>query len=491
MSLTKEELIERTCSWNVTLPEDDDIKWTNEQLIKACADKYMQEHPELDTWGQRYAWSLQTVMLCKHMKDEIKNFSVPPVESEDYVAEQKMNGMRCLVVYTPEEGFELLTRKESDVTCLNGNITDKTLFIHKGMVTEPRQYKGKFPYRFVIDGEVLADGDNVLDGVSYASTAVEDFIQSIFSSGEDKAKEFQKQGHNMTFHIFDVLYFQKDNLDYIPTLSYNYKEEEATKAEEEWIESYFKEYLDTAGFSKKKAKPKKLYAYLKSLRHQPKYSVMHLPFYKRRKLRHQIVQFLQKQNLPFFEVDGRDDAKITYLEEMLDAGCEGIVLKNLYARYIAGLRSSRSHRACLKVKQSISSLMEGAKMYEDFDVFITGANPPKSKRVTDMIGSLSCSVYMIDDTGEQVVHEIANVSGISHEWKRKLAHIDENGKITLNPEYLNKVIAVDGMALSGTSLKFHHAILKNKETLEFKAKQPTDCVWDKSALEEMVLTRGK
>ena len=130
-------------------------------------------------------------------------------------------------------------------------------------------------------------------------------------------------------------------------------------------------------------------------------------------------------------------------------------------------------------------------MYEDFDVFITGANPPKSKRVTDMIGSLSCSVYMIDDTGEQVIHEIANVSGISHEWKRKLAHIDENGKITLNPEYLNKVIAVDGMALSGTSLKFHHAILKNKETLEFKAKQPTDCVWDKSALEEMVLTRGK
>ena len=76
-------------------------------------------------------------------------------------------------------------------------------------------------------------------------------------------------------------------------------------------------------------------------------------------------------------MDGRDDAKITYLEEMLDAGCEGIVLKNLYAPYIAGLRSSRSHRACLKVKQSISSLMEGAKMYEDFDVFITGANKTK------------------------------------------------------------------------------------------------------------------
>lgn len=475
----------------MVLPEDEDIQWTNEQLIKACADKYMKEHPELDTWGQRYAWSLQTVMLCKHMKDELKNFDVPPIESDDYVAEQKMNGMRCLVVYTPEEGFELLTRKESDVTCLNGNITDKTLFIHKGLITEPRQYKGKFPFRFVIDGEVLADGDNVLDGVAYSSTAVEDFIQSIFSSNADKAKEFQKQGHNMTFYIFDVLYFQKDNLDNIPELTYNYKEEEVTAEDEAWIESYFGDYLSSAGFLKKKPKPKKLYAYLKSLRKQPKYSVMHLPFYKRRKIRKQIIEFLQKQNLPFFEVDGRDDSKITYLEELLQAGAEGIIVKNIHAPYIAGLRSSRSHRACLKVKQSISALMEGAKMYEDFDVFITGANPPKSKRITDMIGSLSCSVYMIDDTGEQVVHEIANVSGISHDWKRRLAKIDENGKISLNPEYLNKVIAVDGMALSGTSLKFHHAVLKNKETLEFKAKQPTDCVWDKSTLEEMVLTRGK
>lgn len=218
---------------------------------------------------------------------------------------------------------------------------------------------------------------------------------------------------------------------------------------------------------------------------------MHFPFLKRRKLRHQLVELLAKNNLPFIEVDGRDDAKVTYLDEVLSAGFEGIILKNIHAPYIAGLRSSRSHRACMKVKQSISQIMDGQKMYEDFDVFITGANPPKSPRIKDMIGSLSCSIYMIDDRGEQVIHEIANVSGLSHEWKRKLAQVDDTGKISLNPEYLNKVIAVDGMALSGTSLKFHHAVLKNKETLEFKAKNPTDCCWDIDTLRDMVLTRGK
>ena len=497
MSLTKEELQQRISSWDIVLPEDERINWTNEALIKACADKYLKEHEELDTWGQRFAWTLSNVMLCKHMKDEIKNFEISPIESDDYVAEFKENGMRVLVTYDPlKKGFELLTRKESDITCLNGNITDKVLFIKNGFVSEPSSWTGKFPYRFVLDGEVLADGDTVLDGVEYGLNAVEDYIQSIFSAGTEKARDIQKSGHNMSFHIFDVLYFQKDNLTEYPDMTYQYLEEETTPADDAWIETCFQDYLESACFlgklkGKKKAKPKKLYSYLRSLKRMPRYSVMHQPFIKRRKLRHSLVDMLVKANLPFVEVDGRDDAKVTYLEEVLQAGCEGIILKNVHAPYIAGLRSSRSHRACMKVKQSISQIMDGQQMYEDFDVFITGANPPKSKRMVGMIGSLSCSVYMINDIGEQVVHEIANISGLSHECKRELAVIGEDGKITLNPEYLGKVIAVDGMALSGTSLKFHHAVLKNKETLEFKAKNPIDCCWDVDTLREMVLTRGK
>ena len=491
MSLTKDDLLKKAYSWNVTL--DEDINWTNEKLTRRLGYEFLKSHPELDGFGVQYVQHLETVMLCKHAKDEIKNFDVPPIESEDYVAEFKENGCRILLTYSPEEGFGLFTRKESDLTCLNNNIADKALFIKNGLVTEPKKCAHKFPYRFVLDGEILADGDMVIDGVQYSESNVEDFIQSIFSANTEKAKQIQLSGHNISLHIFDVLYFQKDNLDFIPKFEYQYTEDELTKEDEDFIENYYHDYLVSAGFigGKKKAKPKKLYSYLKKLRHECKYDVMHLPFIKRRSLRKQLVNLLSKSGVPVVEVDGRDDMKVTYLEEVLQAGAEGCVVKNCHAPYIAGLRSSRSHRAALKYKQSISELMNGAQMYADFDVFITGANPPKSPRIKDMIGSLKCSIYMIDDSGEQVVHEIANVSGISHDWKRELAVIDENGKITLNPKYLNKVIAVDGMALSGTSLRFHHAVLKNKETLEFKAKQPTDCVWDKSTLEDMVLVRGK
>ena len=43
----------------------------------------------------------------------------------------------------------------------------------------------------------------------------------------------------------------------------------------------------------------------------------------------------------------------------------------------------------MKVKQSITKMLNSdPNLMEDFDVFITGANPPKSDRIKDMIGSL-------------------------------------------------------------------------------------------------------
>ena len=95
------------------------------------------------------------------------------------------------------------------------------------------------------------------------------------------------------------------------------------------------------------------------------------------------------------------------------------------------------------------------------------------------------------ENGYSEEHEIANVTGLSHEWKKKLAAIDVNtGKICLNPEYEGKVIAINGLALTERNLKFQHATLKDNK-LEFKAKNSSECVWEEKALREMTLTRGQ
>ena len=469
---------------------DENIKWDNEKMIKLLGDYFISLEPEKYSWGAEYVQSLSTVMLCKHLKDFIDQMKpVNPLESDDYVAEMKLNGCRLITTYSPETGFEFFTRKESVSNYLNGNITDKYLFIEKGLITEPKDYKNKFNYRFVLDGEILVEG--IENDIQTTQVSIEDYIQSIFSSNAERAREFQKDGHRLKLVIFDVLYFEKNPeipSSYEP--KYSYEEKELNPDVINWVEQHFAQYLASAGF-KSAGRAKLLYQYLYSLRFSNKHDIRRLPFSKRRELRHLLVDMLRKADLPIFEVDGEDVNKIEYLENVLSSGGEGIVLKCLHAPYISAMRSSRGHRAAMKVKQSVIKMLDSSQLVEDFDVFITGANPPKSDRIKDMIGSLSCSIYIRKDDGSLIEHEIANITGISHEWKKKLASIDvTTGKISLNPEYEGKVIAIDGLALTSSKYKFQHAVLKDKR-LEFKAKNPSECVWDESVLREMTLTRGE
>ena len=470
---------------------NENIKWDNEKMIKLLGDYFISLEPNKYSWGSRYVQSLATPMLCKHMKDDLDKFKVSPLESDDYVAEAKLNGFRCIIVYSPEIGFEFFSRRESSSNYLNGNLTDKFLFIEKGLISEPKDYKGKFNYRFVLDGELLIEG--IENEIRTTKVSIEDYIQSVFSSKAERAKEFQKDGHRLKIMIFDVLYFEKNPIipvDWKP--QYEYRERELTPDLTQWVEGHYSKYLKSAGF-KSAGRAKKLYQYLYTLKDSNKNDVRKYPFSKRRQLRHLIAKMLNDNLLPFYEVDGEDTNKIAFLEEVLSSGGEGIILKNLHAPYISTMRTSRGHRAAMKVKQSISTMLskENSSLMEDFDVFITGANPPKSDRIKDMIGSLSCSVYIKKKDGTTVEHEIANVSGITHEWKKKLACIDvETGKISLNPEYEGRVIAIDGLALTASNLKFQHATLKNK-ILEFKAKNPSECTWDEDTLKEMTLTRGQ
>ena len=470
---------------------DESVKWDNEKMIKALGDYFISLEPEKYSWGARYVQSLNTPMLCKHLKDEVKNFTFDPVNSEDYTVENKINGFRCVSSYSPETGFEFFSRNEGVTNFLNGNFTDKFLFINKGLISEPKDYINAFGYRFVIDGELIVEGSD--EDAKALGLSIEDYIQSILGSNSERAKAFQKEEHRLKFVVFDVLYFEP-NPKFPPewTPTYNYKEEDLTEEQISWVEEHFADYLRSSCFKGYK-KAKRLYNYLWSLRFTCKYDVRRLPFRKRRELRRKIVNFLQAKNLPIFEVDYEDDCKIAFVDNILREGGEGGVLKNLNSPYISALRSSRSHRAAMKIKQNISSMLsEDTSVVNDFDVFITGATPPKSDRITDMIGALTCSVYLRNEDGTCGEHEIAKVSGIPHEWKRKLAQINpETGKIELNPEYKYKVIAINGLALTKTNLKFQHAVLQNKGILEFKAKNPTDCTWDKQTLQELVITRGK
>jgi len=484
----KDRLEEAINSYGIEV--DESIEWSNEKLVKALGDYFISLSPEKYSWGAQYVQSLNTVMLCKHLKDELKKFGTDnPSESPNYTAEVKQNGMRSICTYSPKDGFELFSRNESVSNYLNGNFTNKCLMFNKGIITEPKDYKNKFDYRFVLDGELLVDRAEsyIPDGVS-----VEDYIQSILGSSEERAKSFQREECKLKYVVFDILYFEKHPDPNPPIPKYEYKEPEYTPELEKWVEEHFNDYLKEAHFLDGK-KSKLLYKYLYSLKNTSKYDLRKLPFIKRRELRSKVLEFLNNNGVPFEEIQWEDTDKVAFTESLLNEGMEGSILKALHAPYISALRSNRGHRAAMKVKQNISSMLsESDTEVKDFDVFITGANPPKSDRITDMIGSLKCSIYIQEEDGTTTEHEVACVSGISHEWKRKMAQIDLNtGKIELNPEYLGKVIAINGLALTKGNLKFQHATLLNKGNMEFKPKNPSECTWDRATLEDMVIVRGK
>lgn len=481
--LRKEDIIAKINELGIDLV--DGIKWTNDKMIKKLGDYYLADDK---SFARNFVQSLETVQLCHHMKDELNFFKTSPLEMDSFVSEFKLNGCRCVTCYSPEEGFRFFSRNETTTDFLNNEFTDKLVFIKNGVVTKGSDYKGKFPCRFVLDGELLVD-DNTLNFEGRHYENMEDFLQGILSSLPQRAINYQLEGHPIRLTCYDVMYFEPVASDTAPVYKYDYTEKKLTDSEVDWVVANFETYLDDCGIKKKYDRTTQLlFNYLYSLKDTSKYDMRKYPFYKRRQARRKILEVLSKANLPFNEVDGEDNFKIDYLDNVLRSGGEGILVKCLDAPYIAALKSSRSHKACMKVKQTVSEMMKNDGRHMDFDVFISGCNPPKSNNIKDMIGALKCSIYLENEFGETVEHEIANISGIPHEWKREFALVGEDGKITLKPEYIGKVIAIDGMALSHTSLRFQHAVLK--EGVVFKDKAPKDCEWTKEALEKMVIVRG-
>lgn len=431
MSLKKEDLEAFITERHIML--DDDVSWTNEKMVKVLGD-YTMSHSKKDKycWGARYLQSMETVMLCRHLKDEKKvldKAGIDPMNSEDYISEFKLNGSRIMVYYDPWVGFKIFSRRESIDTFLNNDLTDRILLItSNGLFTEPKDYIGKFNYRFMLDGEITVDSEQAqFEGVQY--TDIEDLMQAMIGSLPERAKKFQKEGNKFILNTFDCIYFEKEPVQEpaVPMYDYKCSETDLKKDEIAWVEAMYADYLKTAGF-KSYGSAKKLYRYLYSLKNVSRNDIRRLPFKRRREVRHTLTEYLKGKGLPFLEVEGEDNNKGDYLDDVLGEKAEGIILKNVHAPYISTLKSSRSHRAAMKVKQSITQLLSSSDMDSDFDVFITGINPPKSKSIKDMIGSLNCSIYINEPDGTTKEHVIASVSGIPHEWKRELCSFDQDGK---------------------------------------------------------------
>lgn len=194
------------------------------------------------------------------------------------------------------------------------------------------------------------------------------------------------------------------------------------------------------------------------------------------------------------------DNKEEYFKQLVEAGEEGVVLKDTTARYYLGGRPT----SLLKVKR-----------FEELDAFVVGFVPGKEgKALEDVVGGLLFAV--IDSkTGKQTI--VGCISGLPMELRRaatlqgaplkapstKAEFVyTERGELVppksgtrtinyrLNPEFLGKVAVVQGQEFTPRSCRFAHcrfavAYMSNGKFHPWREdKRQSECLEDISVIAE-------
>lgn len=183
--------------------------------------------------------------------------------------------------------------------------------------------------------------------------------------------------------------------------------------------------------------------------------VRDLPLRDRIPLRDQIVDHLTEIAGPLYSkersVRGDKAAKDALYLEIIAAGGEGIMYKDLNAPYC----KSASSRPVSWVKRKVRQTVDG---------IITGFKPGEGG-FTGLVGALEISVYR---DGE--LTPVAMVSNLELLVRHEMTETDG----TLKAEYLGRVVEVSFQEITSVSARGRHATLDRLRP----DKDPLDCTWE-------------
>lgn len=214
------------------------------------------------------------------------------------------------------------------------------------------------------------------------------------------------------------------------------------------------------------------------------------PLRERQVYLHKLVKLLQLAGFRVELVPSKPDTmtKEEFYYSIVDANGEGCIAKNLNDTYdILGKRDGR----WIKLKRSVQETLI-RQGHDSIDAFVSGFTLGTiGTKNEGKVGSLIFSVYLTDDNnqllyhddGNPVIHEIAQISGITDELRDMLTWHDENGDVMLNPRFLNQVASINGQDVSSREMRLMHPVF-----LEWRLDRSFDtCKIKKSILESMVM----
>lgn len=426
MAFRKAELLQECKNKGVIL--DPCIKYTNKQLIHKLGERSLDFGFRKETWALRQRINLDEPMICQWFKRLRKEQQdILWEDNNKWIAEQKQNGLRCIVIYHPETGFQFFSRHNSEKDYLPVEFENILLREPTGF-REGNEYKNIIKFPFILDTEVITTNKtldtsvlprNIKKGDIFGDVKIKSYqINSELNAAcaivqYNKSDSYLLQNQNpLVFQVFDVVMVNGHYL-------YN------------------------------------------------------TPLNKRLGYLAELIKLLPPcfKKCTFTNVNKRD-----YYEKLLEEDAEGIVLKALDSPY--NNKGTRHADKWVKLKRSMSG-----SLGKDIDAFVTGFTPGNGRN-EGLVGSIELSVYLRDRNGLLREHPIANISGLTDTFRRMISDTS-SGELKLHPNLYGKVFAINGHTVSSVNLRFNHAVLVNE--MPRMDKSPFQCDLDEDVLRANIL----
>lgn len=155
-------------------------------------------------WSMKFMLSIECPQLCKRIKDLKPDQQDLVWNSHDWIAEEKIDGVRMIIVWdAAEKKFHFYSRNNSVTDYLPQDYSDTILVTAKNF---------DYPNNFVLDSEIISS-NSCLETNTHCLTQLQSTAALLNLNSED-SKTIQKK-YPLKFVVFDCLYDSSSLIDEI------------------------------------------------------------------------------------------------------------------------------------------------------------------------------------------------------------------------------------------------------------------------------------
>ena len=371
--------------------------------IKAIQEYYIENRKRMGTYDPSIEEILKMdspmlALQIKHLKKEQQDL-IWKQDDESWVWEEKIDGCRCIITYSPALGFNIYSR--------NLSTTDQLPISYGQNILWPEMDLSELTFPFVIDSEIVPMNEEIDKSGAIVPVAdtQQNLISAILSLNEQDSKAIQET-NPVKFVAFDVISVNGKSVCNQPL------------RERKKILNVLYNHLSKLGF------PIEF-----PLTRQPGESKQ--DFYNNilsRGGEGVVVKDLES----LYETKGERSGAWAKIKRNISGSVMEMGLGDTVDAFVIDFEEGKP-----------GTNNEGRVAALKFGIHLLGKN----------------NELLVDQSGDPIIHHIATVSGLTDEFKDAVTTRDIFGNVALKQEVYGRVASIDGQDISSRTKRFMNAVL--------------------------------